>query len=95
MLMLIQREGVHHQRIADQIHQLTSMTDAVSAGEPHRIINTAVDGFGIVPTRVERLEVGIRLGNRTDVLGSVELPGNIVGIPVESNRESSATEIVR
>jgi hypothetical protein len=41
--MVEQRQGVHHQRVADEVQMLTSMAHAVRPPEPHGIDEVAID----------------------------------------------------
>ena len=42
------REGVHHQGVAREIHELPGVTAAVSSAEIERVVDAAVDALDVV-----------------------------------------------
>src|SRR5205807_7364039 len=73
----VERQRIDHQRVAEQIRELTGMAEAVRASEIQRVIQAAVDRFDVVPSPEQRLEVRIGWRDDADVLGSIEAPGAV------------------
>jgi hypothetical protein len=52
-------QPVHERRIADEVDLLAEVADAVRPPEEQGVLEVPVDGFRVVPSRVEASEVGI------------------------------------
>jgi hypothetical protein len=74
---------------------LTGVANTVGASQPHRVIETSVDRLGVVASRIEGGEVGIRGRDRSDVLGPVQLADDIFGIVVEPDSDRAAAVTLR
>jgi len=57
-LVAVQGERVDHQREAEEVEVLAGVADAVSASEPHGVVEMPVDGFGVVARGKSRSKSG-------------------------------------
>ena len=76
-------EGVHGEGVAEEVEELASVSDAVGSAEPHGVFEGPVDGLGVVSSAEELSEVGVVGRDGPDVLGAVELGGDVLGVLVE------------
>jgi len=84
--VFVKGDAVHADSETDQVDVLTGVADGVGASEPERVVEVAVDGFGVVTPRVESGEVGVSGWDGPDVLCAVEPTAvvvvvGVVGIP--------------
>ena len=66
-----EREGVHHQREAEQVGRLAQVTLAVCAVQVERVLERAVDALRVTTPRVQAGEIWIGARDRAQVLGAV------------------------
>jgi hypothetical protein len=71
--VLVKRQRVDHQGVAEQVHVLAGVPDAVGPVEVQRVLQAPVDGPGVAPSAVDLLEVRIARRDRPEVLDPVEL----------------------
>ena len=57
--VVVEREAVDHEGVAEQVHELAFVAEAVGAAEPEGVVEGAVDALGVVAARVEPVEVGV------------------------------------
>ena len=62
-------KAVGHEREAEQIEVLASGAEAVCPAESERVVEVAVDGFGVVSAWVEASEVRVAGRDGSDVFG--------------------------
>ena len=74
---------VDHQPVADEVQVVAGVTDTAGARQPHRVVDCPVDRLGIVPDRVERLEIRIRGRDDPHVLGSFGLTSGVLFVAVQ------------
>ena len=89
------REPVHQQSVSQQIEVLPTHAHAVGSAEEERVLQVAVDGFRVVPSRVEVLESRIRGWDGTDVLGPVEPTILVLGVAVQPHGDGTTAEPLR
>src|SRR5262249_9396681 len=81
----VQRQRVDRECEPDEVQQLADVSDAVSAAEPHCVVEVTVDGLGVVASREEPFEVGIAGRDGAKVLGAVELARGVLVVAVQSH----------
>ena len=81
----VEGEAVDAQGVGEEIQALAVAADAVGSAQPEGVVEMTVDAFGVVPTPVEAVEVGIVGRDWAQVFGSVELALRVVGVAVETN----------
>ena len=67
----------------------------MGSSEEQRVIEVAVDRFGVVSTRIEAREIRIVRWDRTNILGPVEALRAILFVRMEPDRDGAATKPVR
>lgn len=77
------RQRVHHQRVTEEVQQLTAVAETVSAAQPHRVLEGPVHRLRVVTPTEEAAEVRVVRRNGAYVLGSVELARLVLGGPRE------------
>ncbi len=88
-------EAVDHEGVAEQVEVLALVAEAVGAAEPKAVVESAVDGFGVVASLVEVLEVGVVGGDGPNVLSPIELPSSIVVVAVQADAHGSGAVAIR
>ena len=93
-LVLKQRERVHHVGVAEQVDRLPAGADGVGPPREEGVVETAVDGFGVVAAAEEVGEHRIGRGDGPEVLGPVELPLGVFVVAVEADGDGAAAEVL-
>lgn len=70
-------EPVDHERISDEIHELTSSALRMGSAEKHGIIQGTVDGFDVIAPAVDPFEIRITRGDLPHIFRPIELPSNV------------------
>ena len=63
-----EREGVHHQREAEQVSFLAEVPDAVGAVPVQRVFEQPVDTLSVTTAGIQAIEVWVGVGDRAQVL---------------------------
>ena len=92
--MALQCEGVHGERVGQQVESLTGGPDGVGSAEPERVVEGAVDGLGVVASGVQGPERRVGGRDGPDVLGAVELADLVFVVAVEANDDDAPAEVV-
>src|SRR3954468_19514443 len=56
--VVVERETVDHERVAEQVHELAFVAETVGPAEPEGVVEVPVDALGVVAPLVEPVEVG-------------------------------------
>src|SRR5439155_11454911 len=91
----VEGEAVDHEGVAEEVEVLAGVADAVGAPDPEGVFEVAVDGFGVVASRVEASEVGVARRDGPDVFGAVELAGCVFGCSVEADGDDLVAVAIR
>jgi len=57
--VVVEGEAVDHEGVAEEVHELAGVADAVGASDPEGVFEVAVDRFRVVTPRVEAREVRV------------------------------------
>ena len=90
--MFVEGDAVHAESEPEQVDVLASVTDRVSAAEPHGVVEVAVDRFGVVAAGIQPSEVEIIGRNRADVLGAVQAALVVFGVAMEADGNYFTTD---
>ena len=89
----VECEGVDAEGVGQQVEGSAVVAGAVRSAEPEAFVEVTVDGFGVVASAVEALEVGIARWDRSDVLGAVEFALSVVVVAVETDGDGAGPEV--
>jgi hypothetical protein len=59
LAVAVKGHGVGDEGVAEEVEVLAGVTEAVGSPEIERVVEIAVDRFGVVAARVEPVEVGV------------------------------------
>jgi len=93
-LVLEQRERVHHQGVPEQIDSLAAGADRVGPAEEERVIESPVDGLGVVAPTEKIGEDRVGGCDRPEVLGPVQLPLGVLVVAVQTNGDGAAAKVL-
>jgi hypothetical protein len=91
--VVLQCERVHRDGEAEEVQQLPGVPDAVGPAEPHGVVEVPVDGLGVIAAGEETLEVRVARRDRSEVLGPVELSGDVLVIAMKSDGDGAAVVV--